>query len=412
MARVDNSDVAAFWVNPPTGSNYAEVINLSFPDFRDAHMILKLLVSRKRQAKTWARGMTEEEFLRREETLEDQEHAKDNFTAWALVPRSNTTTLDYPCSCETFRRKILVTKSGVIETHIGYGIASVFCAPEHRRKGYASHMMRLLHHVLAPPSALPEFPVEWGAPPPSIYPGVRDAQLSVLFSDIGDFYAQCGPTPTKPGWIIKDPISTIWKMDFITGIVSKSIDIPFEWLTEDKCKELWDLDSAYIKEEFSSMAVSIETLDSPGFTFLPSDGVAGYLLQRVLCEAPLIPENKEMKHFGVRMITKEEHVSSIYATWTLDMELSERPVITLTRLRSTAQYFPALMIQLMREASRINAKSIEVWNLPSGLVDIATNMGGRTKPRVDHLPAVTWYGPEDMQNVKWRFNEKYFFSNA
>lgn len=197
-------------------------------------------------------------------------------------------------------------------------------------------------------------------------------------------------------------------MDFITGLVSKAIDVSFEWLTEQKCNELWALDSAYIEENFTSMAAT--TPDTPSFTFLPDEGVASYLLHRVFCEAPLLPPNQEIQYFGVRMIaSKKEPVSPVYASWTLDMELSQPPVIVITRLRSTVKHFPALMAQIMKEASRINARAIEVWNLPPEFVDIAANMGGRTKPRVEHLPAVAWYGPEDAQDVKWIFNEKCVF---
>lgn len=227
-----------------------------------------------------------------------------------------------------------MAKSGVVGTKIGYGIASVFCGEEHRGKGYASHMMRLLHYALAPPHSLPSFPEEWGTPPQHDL-ALHDAQLSVLYSDVGDFYSQCGPSPATPSWLVKDPISTIWKMDFITGVVPKYTDISFEWLTEEKCKELWTLDSAYIEEKFTSMVAS-ETLSSfSSFTFIPDEGVAGYLLQRTIAEAPLIPPDQETLHFGVRITVSKEPVSPvIYATWTLDMELSKQPVIVITRLRS------------------------------------------------------------------------------
>lgn len=85
-----------------------------------------------------------------------------------------------------------------------YGIASVFTHIQERGKGYAKHMMRLLHWAIAPHALLPPFPEVWGAPPNS----VGNARFSVLYSDVGEnFYLQCSPGDDRDkGWVVRGAI--------------------------------------------------------------------------------------------------------------------------------------------------------------------------------------------------------------
>jgi hypothetical protein len=116
-----------------------------------------------------------------------------------------------------FRREVFVSRSdpptsGGLET--GYGIASVFTPPDKSGKGYAKHMMRLLHWVLARPDArASQFPEAWGEAPASVE-GFMNASVSVLYSDVGtDFYASCGFLPgTHDGWTVAPRAATSWKV--------------------------------------------------------------------------------------------------------------------------------------------------------------------------------------------------------
>ncbi|KAF8513443.1 hypothetical protein BU17DRAFT_53279 [Hysterangium stoloniferum] len=360
----------------------------------------QILVSRKRQSLHWARGMTEKEFISRENKLEVLEHSEDGkLRAWALVPRDDPETIDHPCSCETFRRKVLVSSaSNALEEAVGYGIATVFCGPEYRKRGFTSHMMRLLHYILAPPGSLGVFPEQWGAPPAC--EGLGDARCSVLYSDVGNFYSRCGPAPLTTGWEIRSPVGTTWTPEHVTGLEESAEE--FEFLSEEECRLLWEDDATYIAEQLSKLPSSSPTR----FTFLPSQGVAAFLISRALAEEPLLPK-VSMDRWGVRLI-QTGGPPPAYATWTLDMELTKPPVIVVTRLRATPESFPSLLRGLLAEALRINAKAIEVWNLDTGLADVAANMGGKTAARTqDHLSAVAWYGSESQHEVEWAFNEKY-----
>ncbi|KAF8523624.1 hypothetical protein JB92DRAFT_2806886 [Gautieria morchelliformis] len=348
--------------------------------------------------------MTEEQFLSREAQLEAFEHASDGkLIHWVLVPRNDLQTLEFKCSCETYRRRALVAKPSTSPTEaIGYGIASVFCPPEYRRKGYASHMMRLLHHVLSPLDSLPPFPQEWGAPPPR-YPGIGgDARFSVLYSDIGDFYRLCGPTPNLFGWHIHGPVSTTWKLKPGEANQTDAMDEGYDLLSEQQCNALWETDATYITNYVSQLPASHHTR----FTFLPDNGVAAFQLHRVVAEAPLNPKHP-LEHWGVKAISQEDDLSSTYATWTLDMRLSIPPVLVVTRLRASPKSFPSLLKVLVWVAGQLSADAVEIWNLDTKLVDVAASLGGNTVDRSEHLPAVAWYGPEHPSEIEWVFNEKF-----
>ncbi|KAF8576485.1 hypothetical protein K439DRAFT_1640492 [Ramaria rubella] len=361
----------------------------------------QIAVARKRQVPTWARGMTEEQFMAREIHLEGREHAADGrLTAWVLVPRDEPDTMEFRCACETYRRKALITRPSSPPKEVAaYGIASVFTPPQYRNEGYASHMMRLVHYVLASPDSLPPFPQEWGAPPPSYASVYGDACFSVLYSDVGDFYKQCGPTPDTSGWHIYSPISTMWKFNPKAPSAASATLKKFDFLTEEQCIALWETDSAYIADCLSKTSTSSHT----SITFLPNDGVAAFLLHRVHAEAPLNP-NHPLKHFGVSI---PDNDGPTYATWTLDMDLSTPPVIVVTRLRATPQTLPTLLEALMMEARKLGASAVETWNLPGELADVAVSLGSTTVVRSDHLPALAWYGSGPSGEVEWAFNEKF-----
>lgn len=172
----------------------------------------------------------------------------DNIVSWGLVPRDNTSTTDLLSHCDTYRRKGVITRPDGTQTEVtSYVMSAVFTPDQHRGKGYATHMMRLMHYALAPKDKLPPFPSAWGAPPTNI---LGDAAFSVLYSDVGPrFYAKCTKGADQPGWVaIKDPPPhRKWHVEATEDDRSPPSD--WEWLDYDNIIPLEDKTAAWMKLE-------------------------------------------------------------------------------------------------------------------------------------------------------------------
>jgi len=274
----------------------------------------------------------------------------------------------------------------------GYAIASVYTPVANRGKGYARHMMRLLHWVLAPEPSLPkEFPAEWGDPPPRVS-AVGDAAFS----------------NKEDGWLIADPVSTTWDVAESYKLVF-SAEIPprlrWKWLDEELVHDIWDKDATIMKEEFSSSSTSHTT----NFTFLPNRGVAEF--QYLRYQFIWSKMNPQPVYWGVCTKVGNDDTSdaSTFATWTLDVRPPTASVLTITRLRVQPTDFEELFLQIVSFAKQHSVETIEVWNLPLNLRDISSyRLGGKTFSRDEHcLPCIKWYGEERHEELSWLNNERF-----
>jgi len=281
--------------------------------------------------------------------------------------------------------------------------------------------MRLLHWVIADESLLPErFPVEWGAPPPRVeYAG--KGLFSVLWSDVGDFYRRCGPTPEKEGWVVVSPKSMTWDVDSVAVAQEGSLDIQCCWMNKTGVSILWEKDAAKIK---SSAELSSKARVS--FTFLPHNGVAAFQHRRI----ELLLKKLEVQDFGVvvggnQLSNVTLGDNSAYASWVME-EPSEEPLdfksheshdktLLITRLESRVEDFETLFRAILGVARKYGMKKIETYNLVPELHALATSLGGKQETRKAHLSAVKWYGPErvtseeERSEVAWLHNERYQF---
>ncbi|KAF8517931.1 hypothetical protein BU17DRAFT_76228 [Hysterangium stoloniferum] len=353
--------------------------------------------SRRNQHSEWGRGSSPEYYLKLKELVDVHEHAtEDKYITWVLAPRDDPETLDFLCSCATFRRRALVhyASSQEVEERVAYAVSVVFCPPENRKKGYASHMMRLLHYMLAPPGSIGPFPSSWGLPPVAP-PTAGNGLFSVLYSAIGhSFYASLGPDPTRLGWQAKDQIDTIWSTKQLS-LHPASI----RWLSIDGCIKLWHEDASYMRERI--LATSESSTPPVRCAFLPSHGVAAYQIHRVNFFLPCLPDVQIPQKWGVIIPGTAEPT---YATWITDVR-SPPAALVITRIRATPENFPVLLSAIMDAAQENACITVEVWNLDGDLRQVARELGGHTKPRLNQLTSLAWYGPGKVEDVDFLFDE-------
>ena len=123
----------------------------------------------------WKGPLTIEAYARREEVLASQRLTENaGITYWGLVeddqgqnPRDRTVL----AGCESIKKRALVVRAGSnevkVEDTMSEGIASVFCPPHFRSRGFSRQMMELLANAL--PSQSQE----------------EACLFSILYSDIG-----------------------------------------------------------------------------------------------------------------------------------------------------------------------------------------------------------------------------------
>ncbi|GLB41951.1 putative expressed protein [Lyophyllum shimeji] len=373
----------------------------------------QVIESRRRTAIAWGKDMTLEEYLHRDDVSDTQEHARDGkLITWVLAPRDDPTSLNFVSSCETFRREGLVWRRPppppdgedsvpMPERVTCYGIASVFTPPSLRGNGYAAHMMRLLHWVLAETSWLPKvFSEEWGTPPARVA-HAGDGWFSALWSDIGrDFYKRCGPTMDQEGWIVRSPASTVWNVS-AEILLSEADPTNWTWLDEAGVLELWEKDADNVAH----------TLGLPdnyrvSLTFLPNKGVAAFQHQRnIHILNRLVPP---IQYWGIMAKhDSQDAILDTFATWSFEVRLPGLKTLIITRLRSRPESFKSLMSTVMAVAKQQGMERVEVYSLPDELQSVAASMGGITFEREEHLPAFKWYGAEKSSEVAWLLNEKF-----
>ncbi|RHY11035.1 hypothetical protein DYB25_002496 [Aphanomyces astaci] len=84
--------------------------------------------------------LTLDEYLDREHALCASAFAKESLTGYVLVPATTPSTVDILCYVEVFKRPVWYNGARLY----GYSVGSVYTPEQHRKKGYASIMLRLV----------------------------------------------------------------------------------------------------------------------------------------------------------------------------------------------------------------------------------------------------------------------------
>lgn len=138
-------------------------------------------------AASWKDSLTVPLYLIEAQYLTTVPLAKDGgMITWILIDKTQQPDQrQIFCSCETFRKRSLTSDNkGNVKEGVVHGIASVFCPPEYRGRGYGTRLMKELAHMLH------GWQSEHGK-----------SIGSVLYSDIGkDYYTRLGWSPNPSNW--------------------------------------------------------------------------------------------------------------------------------------------------------------------------------------------------------------------
>ncbi len=159
---------------------------------------------------SWRDSLTPPIYLQEQSFLSTVPLAKNNgMTTWILVDK-NLSQDHRPilCSCETFfKRSLMSDIEGKVEEVVVHGIASVFCPPEYRRRGYAARHMTELARAL----------FTWQSDQAKV-------AGSVLYSDVGKiFYAKLGWQPNATNWHVEFPPMKVPKSQLTKKLVEEDL---------------------------------------------------------------------------------------------------------------------------------------------------------------------------------------------
>lgn len=294
--------------------------------------------------------------------LDDHKHpyARTKLT-WALVPRANPDIL--LAHCEIYGRGAFVNVGNGLEERQSYIIASVFTPVENRRKGYARHMLRLLHYILAPREAMPPFPEAWGAPPENI----GDAAFSVLYSDVGrEYYKTCTLGEDLPGWVANESERRVYKV----GEGSEAGD--WEWLDIEGVRSLEVGAEELVRRGLGERAVAIS----------PKNWLSCFPVRvAAVADAKGEDGSKTLKRCGVR-------IGDGWVTFTTAIQEGVKQLIVGTVVGVGLE-------EVAQIARSQGAEEIEVWNV---------DWEGEYRDVGDsHIPAIAVYG---LGDVRWEKCER------
>jgi GNAT superfamily N-acetyltransferase len=362
-------------------------------------------------SESWAGALSKPDYLEREEHLTKAPLAKDGgITHWILVDRGlHPNRRPILASCETLRKRALVSKDGTVQDTISHGIGSVFCDPDYRGNGYASRMMRELGEKLR----------TWQA-------GTKDKTcgFSVLWSDIGKtYYAGHGWHPFPSTHIQFRPASAPEKSDFVSAQALFSEDI----------QALCEQDETLIRQALKS------SQDGKSYVFLIPDHAQmqwhhareDFLTRKILGRQPKVRG---------AIIGKPGH--RIWAVWTrsfygpiespasgntlhilrlvIEDAISENtssnqnggPTHDTRVFVEQTQKLKAVIEIAQAQVAEWNLLHIELWNptpLVQALVEKTNLQHSRVERQTDSIPCLMWYGEGNgkADEVEWVGNEKF-----
>ncbi|KEP47527.1 hypothetical protein V565_152400 [Rhizoctonia solani 123E] len=350
----------------------------------------------RRNASHWGArvGITVDGYVKLFAIFQQEAFARDGrLKTWVLSPKDDPDTTSFYASCQILTRELLILQPGQSSptSSFGHAISSVFVPPEHRGKGYANQFMSLMHSVLAPH----RYPDPLKAPTVTDHP----SSISVLYSAVGDYYARCIPSEGESGWTLQKSLVTTWPLSNVEVPSSKGSSAPIELLSESDVTSTLDSDDSLIPADLLELQKKDPT--KTYFTFVPTAPLNAYSI----IISKLSPGALSNPPWGAKISG-----TSDFMTWAYIRHPGLK--LAITRLRASQDSFPVLLNAALQVARDMKCESIEAWNVPEHLAEIARAAGGETAEREVNRSAFKWYGHESSLKVEnadviWALDERY-----
>ncbi|KAG5979557.1 hypothetical protein E4U55_005019 [Claviceps digitariae] len=362
----------------------------------------------------WGSSFTPQAYVSREERLLDLRLTKDGgLTTWILTQDTTTTNNSIDgtnntnnasgrqilSSLETYRKRAIVRDpNGTVRDVTAHGIATVFTAPENRRKGYCSKLLSLLADELTHQQ--------------SHEPG--SAEFSILFSDIGKtFYAQQQWTPFPSTHLS-------FSVNPSTTTTTTTQDDCLTLITDDNLPTIAQLDEQTLRTKLAHPPLPPHTLRA---AILPDLATyewhfarAAILTSRLLGRAPTV-------HGAIYTPPGRPH-SRVWILWSASVPgASHSPDQNVLNMLHVALEDPAIpeedlsraLHSIMRvaqtEAQQWHCPKIHMWNpedrihaLMKRSVSLPTELVVR---ETSSIASLRWFGEGPVSEVEWVDNQKF-----
>ncbi len=367
---------------------------LSHPTAGECQTVWKL------SSLAWTDALSLSQYLEESTYLTTVPLAKDRgMTNWILtdkkLPPDQRPIL---CSCETFRKRALISdRDGNLTEQIIHGVASVFCDPVLRLRGYGSRLMRELAEILR------TFQAE-----------TTESIGSVLYSDIGKkYYADLGWHPF--------PINTHIELDPSTAPEGSGALQLLSGDLERLCEE----DEAMIRKEMT-------TISSIGKTRMMLVPDLNHMLwhhkkEEFVCDK-LFGKQPEIKGAIVgqpghrmwaiwthRFYGNPDSASSENTLYILRLVIENQATANTTNTEqgnSQVEQMKALLQTAQAEAAKWKLHRVMMWDptpLVLELVEQTEIQYRRVERDHEGIASLLWYGEGSGKEdtLQWLGNEKY-----
>lgn len=375
LIQLPDARSPTLYLTHPTASEFKTIYSLSFLAWGDALSLPQYL--------------EESVFLTTIPLAKD-----DGMHVWMLTDR--TISPDHRpilCSCETFRKRAFVTDTqGQFSEMIIYGIASVFCNPKYRGRGFAARLMRQLAIML-----------------PNWQVASRRCIGSVLYSDIGKtYYANLGWHPF--------PVNTHIEIDPKGAPMTSQARKLLAGDLGQLCKD----DEALIQKAMTSTSnCKIRMMLVPDLDHMQwHHGKEEFASDKLFGKQPQVkgamagkPGNRVWAIWTHRFYGDPESASSDNTLYILRVVVEKEKADTVQR-EMQAKQMQAVLKAAQIEAAEWQLHSVKMWH-PAHLVRELVERAGVQYRNVDReqdsIASLLWYGEGSGKEdtLEWIGNEHY-----